>query len=627
MAPRRRSTRQACGARVAELVRRARLDLGWSGRELARAAGLPQSTVSRVERGEAPSSSRLARLARALPGLDPDLLLAGALRGPAPASARTWTYFRDVLGCVVRESRLEARVEDGRVRVQLRVSGVRSLCARTSDPDTCTALAGSVLVGSAAALFRSRIALADIQRGELTIDDGDVQHHFRFPRSLETTGFDYVRDDRLARDPLEGDPLGQLPHARPFAVGTSLWFDYPVRRVVFRVTFADRAQHVLRVHAWPASAAVDAGRSAECWARLRPAAPRTLVPDARGRGELRVERPLPGTCLGLSWDGEAAATTTGRATTPCASPAVAPLPRARSTGDVLADERRRCGLSVRQVAALLGRSPASVSELERGAEPRAETLARYLEVLPGLSAHELLGHPEPAGPVDADEAWRFQRALFGMEAREEERTCRVTADGDMRGTFRTLGLTWTREAASDLRLRHGLARVPEGADWKLDEISTEREEDEELVRVRVLRRGRGPVLHDLHLQDAGGRRRVSFTRRVHVSHQFALTQERSLAAHFGALRTWEALYAEPSLPARRLRFDVWFPEGHVPLNPDAGVYPRGAHSTTRARSLAERVHGDAFRFLDAGERQGLLRIVVDRPLVGLRYMLRWQLPA
>jgi hypothetical protein len=60
---------------IGAMVRRRRIRLGWSQRDLWRAAGVPQSTVSRLENGKLSGIrfKRFALVVGAMGGLDPDL--------------------------------------------------------------------------------------------------------------------------------------------------------------------------------------------------------------------------------------------------------------------------------------------------------------------------------------------------------------------------------------------------------------------------------------------------------------------------------------------------------------------------------------------------------------------------
>lgn len=48
------------------VIRAARIEKGWSGRQLARLAGLTPNLLIRLERGQPPRADELSRLARAL---------------------------------------------------------------------------------------------------------------------------------------------------------------------------------------------------------------------------------------------------------------------------------------------------------------------------------------------------------------------------------------------------------------------------------------------------------------------------------------------------------------------------------------------------------------------------------
>ena len=187
----------------------------------------------------------------------------------------------------------------------------------------------------------------------------------------------------------------------------------------------------------------------------------------------------------------------------------------------------------------------------------------------------------------------------------------------------TEGLSRTHVDSEDLVLRHGLVRVPRGADWDLRSI-TAREEEEIEARVRVLHRGQGPVVHELRFRSDVRRRGVTFTRRVFVKGQFALTAKRSRRPEFGGERTWEALFTEPSLPTRHLRFELRFASGRLPGEVTVLVHPRAARMTPGMEDLRPRLHPRGFDFV-VDEERGLWRLDVRRPLVGFRYVFLWPL--
>src|SRR5688500_7723424 len=93
----------------------------------------------------------------------------------------------------------------------------------------------------------------------------------------------------------------------------------------------------------------------------------------------------------------------------------APSERAPSPlGAVLRAARERAGLGMRELAGLLELSPATVSDAEAGGDPRRSTLIRYLEKLPFLSAHDLVGRGAPGVPRQGAAAWGFLRDAFGF---------------------------------------------------------------------------------------------------------------------------------------------------------------------------------------------------------------------
>src|SRR5688572_4994650 len=83
-------------------------------------------------------------------------------------------------------------------------------------------------------------------------------------------------------------------------------------------------------------------------------------------------------------------------------------------GATLRRARERAGLGMRELAALLELSPATISDAEAGGDPRRSTLLRYLEKLPSLPAHDLIGHGAPGVPRQSAATWGFMRDAFGF---------------------------------------------------------------------------------------------------------------------------------------------------------------------------------------------------------------------
>jgi transcriptional regulator with XRE-family HTH domain len=603
---------------LAEQVRRARRRAGLSGRELAALGGFSQATVSALERGRDVGHATLQSLIDVLPGLDPRPILGRPAVGARPASLRLWRFFADLLGFRARTVALRVRLDgQGGQRSELEVTGLRWDQGGTGERARCVALMGVALVGSSEAAFGLRRISELPPDGSLSLEDGDLLHVFDVPRDVDRKGLRYRR---LERGPVvpAGSPIpGQAPHGLPFERGACLWLDYPSERLDLRVEFeGDERPSAVRPEAWPASVGVDPDNPANQWSELFPHAPRWIGVSAKGVVELRIDRPLAGPCYGLSWGPAPPQADLAR------SPATASAGRAPALASVLESARTRAGFSARALARRLAISPATLLALEDGAEPRVSTLRAYADALPELSPFELFTPREPKGRATPKDVWEHQRDFFGMEAKEELTLIRIARNGDMKGELTTEGLSWTRAAARDLRLRHGLTRVPGGSTWELDSISTE-DDDSHDARVKVLRRGIGPVVHELRFQGEAERGRVSFTRKITGHGQFVLTRARARRRERPA-RTWEAIYAEPSLPTRQLSFELRFPRGHWPPTLTARVVPRCLPLADSAQDLRPGCHSTGFTFRTEPEA-GRARLTVKRPLIGLRYVFTWTL--
>lgn len=99
MSAKKKATKTADGPRrpsIGQIIRRARLDLGWSQTELARRAGIAQQTVSAIEAGEQKKMRSLPDVARALGRSTDDLLDEAHPNTPAAAVSIGVSQYRRV---------------------------------------------------------------------------------------------------------------------------------------------------------------------------------------------------------------------------------------------------------------------------------------------------------------------------------------------------------------------------------------------------------------------------------------------------------------------------------------------------------------------------------------------------
>ena len=618
---------------LAVQLQSARKRAGLSGRALAARSGVSQAAISRAESGQDVGHATLTALVRALPGLDPRALLGRAAEGARPASRRLWRFFHELHGLRARRVVLETLVEpDGRLRTQFAIRGLTSRRADLDDPTIRAAVMGAMIVGSPDSVLEVAASTLARRRRRLVVQDGEVTHRFELARDLQTGGIDYLRTESGEPRPAEEEMSFLSSLGRPFATGASLRLDHSAQGVVLRVRFLGEAPRALRLEAWPASLGTDPELPINRWRELYPHAPRWVLVNAKGVAELRIDRALPFTCFGLSWGHD-----------PEAQSRAAPSPaRAKAAGGpglagVLRRAREEAGWSRRELARRLGCSASSVMAVEDGREPRVSRLRDYARVLPELSPFELVDTAEAPGAATSDEAWAYFRDLFGVEVAEEVRSCAFLRDGTLRGDFRTESLTWSPVAEQDLLIRHGPTPLPTSSQWELDSLSARVGPAAEEPRVRAVRRGRAPAVHEYRFHASGRQPLVSLRRRTTIRGQFALTEKRAHEGAYGdSASRWpvrrpdaperiaEALYVGLVTPARRLRLEVRFPRGCWPDEPRARAVSESVLSCEAWPDLSARAHAGGLDLrVDAAGRT--LHLEVERPLVGLSYVLSWLL--
>lgn len=134
-------------------------------------------------------------------------------------------------------------------------------------------------------------------------------------------------------------------------------------------------------------------------------------------------------------------------------------PAQPETGAVLRDARERAGLTQRELAGLMGVSRATVAEAEAGADLRASTMQRALDVLAALSPGRLLGDPESAAPAHSPAAWRLHAQLCGFTVRRARRAIAVAPlEGGIVG-LAALGVRPLEGSLRDDALRRALLRA------------------------------------------------------------------------------------------------------------------------------------------------------------------------
>lgn len=96
---------------------------------------------------------------------------------------------------------------------------------------------------------------------------------------------------------------------------------------------------------------------------------------------------------------------------------------ARALALRLRDARTGMNLTLRELAQASGIPQATLSALEHGRDPRWSTLMRYLDVVPGLRADELLPPAEPCPPAALPAVHAFFVRASGLHAARVRVTC------------------------------------------------------------------------------------------------------------------------------------------------------------------------------------------------------------
>ena len=285
---------------------------------------------------------------------------------------------------------------------------------------------------------------------------------------------------------------------------------------------------------------------------------------------------------------------------------------------VLRAARERVGLSVRELAVRLGVSASTVSDAEGGRDVRHSTLVRYQHVLPGMTAHGLLGVDPPPPPRASPAAWEWIRDVFGFSVGRLRFEISISPDGVRTTLLEASGIHCIRGDVSDPDRRRALAHlVFRGS---------------QVARLALAASGLDGGEARVELRDACFRHELRFPRHATRS---GFSYSRRQAAGEPAppdlpdpgRLALSAPYEEGAsfpieLPIERLRLAVRFPAGALPGASRACAW-------TDARSLAAD-ETDLVPFLHPGglpvrrePRGSMLALDVERPVFGLQYGIGW----
>ena len=574
-------------------LRDARERAGLTQRELAALMGVSRATVAEAEAGADLRASTLRRALEALAALSPGQVLGdpeAAAPGHSPAA---WRLHARLSGFTVARARRAVAVAPFSDEfVGLAALGVRPLVGSLAEPGLRRALLRAVYRGDPAALQRALERGGDEPGRSLEIEDGEdgLRHRFRFPRRLDERGFDYERLER-ADEAESRSERGVLAYTPGHAIE---------RLELVLVAPPGEAPKLARYEAHAGGR-----REAEGPAGLAQALRPDGVPSVRGRDgrNLRVEleRPEPYVAHELHWGGEAPAEP------PPGEDAAARLRAAR--------EKR--GWSLRELARRAGVSPMTLSNAESGRDARGSTLRACLAELPALAPGLLLDSRGPDREARPAELWAHQRSLHGLVAEEESKELVVEEDGWADAVYHTRGLRSLRPRPDGLVVRYGASRAqPASRSTPPDTIEQHGTEEEldEGFRTRLVRHGGGQVVHELRFSPEAASRGVGYTRRMARVTRCAFDGG-------GSAPEREGHGFAAAFPVRLLRVAVRFPPGRFPK--DLRAHARGSFVVPGLDERVERLLHPEGLDLELSRRARRAVLVVEEPLIGVRYGLSW----
>lgn len=594
----------------ARAIRAARLAAGLGQRELARASGVSQASVSEIESGRAPRLSTLVRLARSLPALDARAALGASSAPIRPASRAEWEWAREAVGLSADELTLEVDVDASGSRLwRVGARGVRQRLGDWSDPLVRRAVLAATCLATPAAL---REAIADgaalfVGRGA-SFADGPVEHALRFDAGDGSLSHDAsVRLGPGDPPPAALAPSGAAPHDDAAVLCVHL----PARRLRLTARLPRGSCPSVRALAWLATTGREPDDGTDLLDALHPGAATALAPDADGRVELLLDWPVVGACHALAW----------RPSAPPRPVMSRPARRRDSAAESLREGREARGLGVRELARRAGLSPSSIGRVEAGHDPRIDTLSRILPHLSRPSPEELLARET----FTVDDAWHAQRDRTGLEAELELAEVVVAADGSARARLCTQALRRTRPGKGPARVRHGVTSTRHLRQaHRLDRV--EARGDDGTSRVRVVARAPGPLVYELALGAAMDGAPIDAERELVVPRRLALPGQARNAGELGPEAPDEAVWFAASVAARRLRLEVHFPAGLMPRCFVAASLPQAWPPWLALRHLASRLPSPTpspTPELTIDRRRRVVVLEVERPRPGEQHAIGW----
>lgn len=299
-----RLRRPSWGWSIETIAREERDAADWSMRQAADAAGVSLGTWHDMEHGAQPRRDFLVGLLRAFPDLSPQELLPPGESGDSHDLDHdaAWESLTRLHGLVADEitKRVTVHVRGGST-CRIETKGLRSLRGSLQNVRVRAALQRAIVRTAPSVLQEIITDAASLTARTIRRTDGDVTHELRLPRRLAQAGLTYVRRYEAAGDYLSRREARRVAREAPESYeGVSLPVPLPVRVARLSITLP-RALDTVRAHVWPAGAWPDADvpHMSQALELPKPSV-RTVRPGVMSLS-VKLERPVPGTWLALSW--------------------------------------------------------------------------------------------------------------------------------------------------------------------------------------------------------------------------------------------------------------------------------------------------------------------------------------
>jgi transcriptional regulator with XRE-family HTH domain len=574
-------------------LREERRRLGLSMEEQARRLGVAKGTLRALEDGGDLRLATLAQLLAAFPDVPPSQAL-GRGEGRVPPLLSAFHDADARLGEARKLTREVRRSGDGSSRISVSYEGVRAPGLESGSRGSLAGLVRTLLPHGLRSAPAVAAAASRLNRGDSArIEDGEEE----ILLGLDEAGLLDVRATRA----LPPRPGAVSSPAAAVEAGWALVPALPCRLAELSVWDDALAEGGTGL-AWP-TALVLQGPEDDVLPALHPGRPGTSMTTRGSRARLRVELAGPGVTMAL---------------VPGSSQAAA-----RGEDGAHRWAREMSGRSLREAGAEAGLSAMAISKAERGGDLKVSSAQALLSALPRLSPWSLV-----AGSLDPTPALRWSHAadLAGCIADEEWKVVTLLDDGSARIEIGTRGLRRLR-GSGELRVRLGLDHPGLlRSRARLSEVRAGAAGPATSVRITTIGGPDGERQQQLAIPAALARDGASHSRVLQHPVVYTMTRARAVARDpsLAATPLHEGTSFVPLVPCMSLGLEVRWPRGWHPAEVRAHAWPIWMPPDPEAR---EALAGDAPPpELEVSPARRRMRLVVQRPLPGVKYALSWALP-